>query len=150
MYFEKVLKGVKDLTPAAAAVMVEEEGIECVWRREEMFISTTAGGLQRFSSTGLNICFPAFLTALQFATANFTTRGFVFYAYYHQYLPYHREGEIIAKVVIPAPQIERAEEFDGTAALRDLRTGKMPSPVQTIHNGNYAAPDTYSNIREIF
>jgi len=89
------------------------------------------------------------MTALQFATANFTTRGFVFYGCYHRYLPYHREGEIIAKIVIPPRQMETAEEYDGAAALRDLRTGRMPMPLQTIRNFNYAAPDKYSNIREI-
>ena len=112
------------------------------------------------------------MTALQFATANFTTRGFIFYAYlitlgkkaipliqfaeevreltsHHYNLPYNREGEILAKITIPAPQIEKAEEYDGATALRQLRTGKLPSPLQTIHNGNYAAPDKYFNIRQI-
>jgi len=219
MYFQKVLKGIKDLSPDAAAGMIREDGIRCnAWRRaggmsasdisvqltdnnilshlnhygdplpathaqssstERLtygnitpFISTTAGALQRFSSPGLNICFPAFMTALQFATANFTTRGFIFYAYlitlgkkaiplvqiseevrelqlYHHYLPYHREGEIVAKIVIPSPQIEKAEEYDGPAAIRDLRTGKVPAPLQTIPNSGYAAPDIYCNIREI-
>jgi hypothetical protein len=219
MYFQKVLKGIKDLSPQDATAMVKDEGIRCNWWRREgsisasdiseqltdnnvlchlnhyndplpathaqysasekltygditSFISTTAGAVQRFSSAGLNICFPAFMTALQFATANFTTRGFIFYAYlitlgknaiplmqfaeevrelqlYHHYLPYHREGEIVAKIVIPSPQIQKAEEYDGPAAIRDLRMGKLPTPLQTIHNVSYAAPDKYSNIREI-
>jgi len=220
MYFQKVLKGIKDLSPETAAGIVKEDGIHCnAWRRagsiptaeisaqltdnnilchlnhyndplpvthpqfsptEKLsygditpFISTTAGAVQRFSTPGLNICFPAFMTALQFATANFTTRGFLFYAYvitlgkkavplvqfaeevpqlqlYHQYLPHYREGEIVAKIVIPSPQIEKAEEYDGAVAIRDLRTGKLPVPLQTIRNSSYAAPDIYFNIREIF
>lgn len=219
MYFQKVLKGIKQLSPDTAAAMVTDDGIRCnAWRRtggisaaeisaqltdnnilchlnhyndplpaahpqfspgEKLsygditpFISTTAGAIQRFSSPGLNICFPAFMTALQFATANFTTRGFIFYAYvitlgkkavplvqfaeevrqlqlYHHYLPYNREGEIVAKIVIPSAQIEKAEEYDGAAAIRELRTGKLPAPLQTIPNNGYAAPDTYINIREI-
>lgn len=220
MYFQKVLKGIKHLSPDTAAGMVTDEGIHCnAWHRagsisaaeistqltdnnilchlnhyndplpathpqfspaEKLsygditpFISTTAGAVQRFPSPGLNICFPAFMTALQFATANFTTRGFIFYAYlitlgkkaiplvqvaeevphlqlYHHYLSYHREGEIVAKIVIPSPQIEKAEEYDGADAIRDLRTGKLPVPLQTIRNSSYAAPDIYFNIREIF
>jgi len=219
MYFQKVLKGIKDLTHAEVSVMVNADGIHCNWWRREgtispgeisdqltdsnmlthlnqyddplpaahphysptekltygditPFISTTAGAVQRFSLAGLNICFPAFMTALQFATANFTTTGYIFYAYlltlgkkaiplmqfseevrelhiYRHFLPYHREGEIVAKIVIPSPQIERAEEYDGPSALAALCTGKFPSPVLTLRNGSYAAPDKYSNIREI-
>ena len=218
MYFQKVLKGIKELSRADAAVMVMDEGIHCNWSRREgsistseisekltdgnilchlnqygdplppshphfsrtekltygditPFISTTAGAVQRFSAPGLNICFPAFMTALQFATANFTTSGYIFYVYlltlgkkaiplmqfaeqvrelqfYSQYLPYHREGEIVAKIAIPSPQIEKAEEYHGPNALRELRTGKFPTPTHTILNSNYAAPDKYSNIRE--
>jgi len=219
MYFQKVLKGIKGLSPQDATAMVKDKGIHCNWWRRQgsisaadisgqltennvlchldhyndplpathaqysasekltygdisPFISATAGAVQRFSSPGFNICFPAYMTALQFATANFTTRGFIFYAYlitlgkkaiplvqfaeevrelqlYHHYVPYHREGEIVAKVVIPSAQIQKAEEVDGPAAIRDLRSGKLPTPLQTIHNVSYAAPDKYSNIREI-
>src|SRR5882757_2592495 len=112
MYFQKVLKGIKDLPSDKAAGMVTNAGIHCNWWRREghvsasdistlltennvlchlnqyndplpathaqfspnekltygditPFISTTAGAVQRLSSAGLNICFPAFMTALQ-------------------------------------------------------------------------------------
>ena len=219
MYFQKVLKGIKGLSPGEATVMVGEDGIHCNWWRREgtvspgeirdqltdsnvlyhlnhyddplpvshphysptekltygditPFISTTAGTVQRFASPGFNICFPAFMTALQFATANFTEKGYIFYAWlitlgkkalplmqfaeevrelqsHRQLVPYHHDGEIVAKIVIPSPQIERAEQYDGPEALAALLTGRFPTPVATIRNGHYAPPDTYSNIREI-
>jgi len=165
MYFQKVLKGINGLSRADVAVMVKADGIRCDWRRDEVFI-------EPFSAPGLTICIPAFMTALQFATANFTTNGFIFHAwiltfgkpsvppkpfaeevresrFYSQYLPYHREGEVIAKIVLPSTQIEKAGEYSGPLALKDLRTGKLPQPVHTIGNPNYAAPDKYSNSLEI-
>jgi len=144
MYFQKVMQGLKDLSRADAAVMVQDEGIQWNWHRDHVF-------LQPISTQGFTICIPPFMTALQYATANFTTSGFVFYAFIlnTQYLPYRRDGELIAKLVIPPSHIEKAEEYNGSKVLKDLRTGKFPKPVQTILNASYAAPDKYSNTREI-
>lgn len=137
------------------------------------FISTTAGAVQRDASQSLNIFFDPFFTALKFATRNLTTQGFVFYAYvftlgkkavplsgfaeevrelniYRDYLPYHHEGEIAAKINIPSIQIEKAEEYDGKDVLESLKKGNYPVPIRTIDNkGHYEAPDRYSNIREV-
>jgi hypothetical protein len=137
------------------------------------FISTTAGAIQRDAFLRRNFLFHPFITALRFATNNFTSSGFIFYAYvitigkksivfeqfseevrelhiYQQYLPFHHEGEIVAKISIPSTQIEKAEEYDGIAALADLRQRKKPAPIgKVINNPHYAKPDNYSNIREI-
>jgi hypothetical protein len=137
------------------------------------FISTTAGAIQRDAFHHRNILFPPFLTALRFATNNFTTQGFLFYAYvitlgkqavaleqfaeevrelhiYTQYLPYHHEGEIVAKIIIPSVQIERAEEYDGPSALTELKAGRKPSPLNgLITNPDYANPAPFANIREL-
>lgn len=137
------------------------------------FISTTAGAVQRDKFRQRNIIFPPFLTALRFATNNFRTSGFIFYAYictlgkqsipfeglgeevrelhiYQQYLPFHHEGEITAKILIPSSQIEQAVEYDGPVALQELRKKQMPSPIgKPILNLAYAKPEAYSNIREL-
>jgi hypothetical protein len=137
------------------------------------FISTTAGAVQRDKFVQRNIIFPPFLTALRFATNNFRTSGFIFYAYlctlgkqaipfqqlaeevrelhiYQQYLPFHHEGEITAKIIIPSAQIEKAIEYDGPAALQELRKKKTPSPIgKPILNSAYAKPESYANIREL-
>jgi hypothetical protein len=137
------------------------------------FISTTAGAIQRDKFAQRNIIFPPFMTALRFATNNFKTSGFIFYAYlctlgkqgipfehiseevrelhiYQQYLPFHDEGEVTAKIIIPSVQIEKAIEYDGLAALEELRRNKTPSPVgDPILNPAYANPESYANIREL-
>lgn len=132
------------------------------------YISTTAGSVMRTASR--NIIFPAFMIALQFATDNFRTSGYIFYAYlitlgkkavplwqfseevrdiliYQKFLPYYQEGEIVAKIYIPSTQIEKAEKYHGPQALIDLKAGRMPTPTY-IHNKNFITPDEYCNIRE--
>jgi len=137
------------------------------------FISTTAGAVQRQASAGRNIRFPAFMTALRFATGNFKTTGHIFYAYlitlgkkaiplsqfseearelhiYRSFLPYHGEGEIVAKIHIPAIQIEKVEEYDGPAVRNALKQHRMPVPTNKTKNLIYTPPEKYSNIREYF
>lgn len=136
------------------------------------FISTTAGAIQRDGYRRTNILFDPFLTALRFATNIYKDEGWIFYAYlvtlgkpsvplqsfseevrelhvYQQFLPYHHEGEITAKVCIPAVCIQKAELYDGNASKSELIAGRKPAPVYTIDNPYYTAPDNYSNIREL-
>lgn len=136
------------------------------------FISTTAGAIQQDHLHKKNICFDPFLTALRFATGNFRYRGYVFYAYlftigkiaiemeqfseevrelhiYKDYLPYHRQGEVMAKIIIPTVQIEKAVGYDGPTAKRDIIKGRIPTPLNTIINSNYQQPEKLSNIREV-
>ncbi|SFF07174.1 hypothetical protein SAMN05518672_11565 [Chitinophaga sp. CF118] len=136
------------------------------------FISTTAGAVQRDDFYKTNIIFPAFITSLRFATDNFKSEGYIFYAYlitiqkksvelvqfseevrelhiYQKYLPYHHEGEIVAKINIPAVQIEKAEKYDGPAVLKELKQFKRPSAIKTLINSNYADPLAYTNIKEL-
>jgi len=136
------------------------------------FISTSAGAIQRDAFNKRNIIFPPFMTALRFATRKYKANGFIFYGYlitigkksvelqqfseevrelhiYKQFLPYHDEGEIVAKITIPAVQLEFAEEYNGSDALDDLRHGLKPRPVSTIVNPGYASPENYKNISEL-
>lgn len=135
------------------------------------FISTSAGAVQRNIKS--NVVFPSFLTSLKFATKNFKTSGYIFYSYvmtlgkqsiplqgfseevrelhiYKDFMPYHHQGEITAKICIPSVNIEKAEKYDGPVALKELRANNLPSPVLTINNHNYQNPELYSNIRECF
>jgi hypothetical protein len=134
------------------------------------FISVTAGSVERDVFFQRNLVFDPFLTALQFATQDFTTTGHIFYAYvftlgkpsieleefseevrelniYRNFLPYHHEGEITAKILIRAPQLERWEAYDGPAALTDLSLGRVPAPSSSSANTRYQPPERYCNIR---
>jgi hypothetical protein len=134
------------------------------------FISTTAGTVERDYFYARNLVFPAWLTALRFATDQFTQTGYVFYAYsfvlgkqsiplmqfseevrdlhiYTQYLPYHPEGEIVAKIYIPAVSIEKVEEYDPIAAQTAFKGNNLPSPTWTYNNPAYVPPEPFSNLR---
>ena len=134
------------------------------------FISVTAGAVERDEFLRRNIVFYPLITALQFATHNFTATGHVFYSYvftlgrqsidlcefaeevrelniYKNFLPFHREGEITAKIQIRGPQIEKWEEYDGPAAFRAWSIGATPQPVFARVNSIYAPPEKYCNIR---
>jgi hypothetical protein len=134
------------------------------------FISVTAGSVERQEFLQRNIVFDPFITALRFATRDFSTIGCIFFAYvftlgrqsielcafaeevrelniYRNYLPFHREGEITAKIEIRGPQIEKWERYDGPATLVALQSGNMAQPVSTGLNPLYCPPEQYCNIR---
>lgn len=134
------------------------------------FISVTAGTVERYAFAQVNIVFDPFITALQFATRDFTATGHIFYAYvftlgrqslalaefaeevreliiYKHFLPFHEEGEITAKIAIRGPQIERWEEYDGAAVRSWWQGGGTLRPSFEQINPMYARPDDYCNIR---
>jgi hypothetical protein len=107
---------------------------------------------------------------MRFATLDFTSVGHIFYAYlftlgrqsiplaefseevrelniYKDFLPFHDEGEITAKIAIRGPQIERWERYDGPAALVALSKGIAARPVFARTNTIYLKPEEYCNIR---
>jgi hypothetical protein len=134
------------------------------------FISVTAGVVERQAFLRRNIVFDPFLTALRFATQDFITTGHIFYGYvftlgkqsielqqfaeevrelniYKNFLPFHPEGEITAKIEIRSAQIEKWEEYDGPQALQDFKAGSLPQSAFSRTNPNYASPEQYCNIR---
>jgi hypothetical protein len=140
------------------------------FRENTPFISATAGTVERREFMRRNIVFDPFITAMQFATQDFSTTGHIFSAYvftlgrqsidlcefaeevrelniYTSYLPYHAEGEVTAKIVIRGPQIEKWDEYNGPLALLALQEGNIPQPNMTRFNPIYASPDRYCNIR---
>jgi hypothetical protein len=140
------------------------------FREHTPFISVTAGVVERDAFARRNLVFDPFMTALRFATADFTATGYIFHAYvftlgrqslelaefaeevrelniYQHFLPFHPEGEITAKIEIRGPCIERWEEYDGPRAHAELRTGALPTPSHAEINPLYASPDLFCNIR---
>jgi hypothetical protein len=134
------------------------------------YISVTAGVVERYVFLQRNVVFDPLITALRFATSDFTTTGHVFCAYvftlgresidlcqfaeevrelniYKNFMPFHAEGEITAKIEIRGPQIEMWEEYDGPQALAAIRAGSFPAPSFTRWNPIYAPPEEYCNIR---
>src|SRR5688572_4352336 len=134
------------------------------------FISVTAGVVERYVFLQRNVVFDPLITALRFATSDFTATGHVFNGYvftlgresialyqfaeevrelniYKDFMPFHPEGEITAKIEIRAPQIEKWDEYDGPQALAEIRAGNIPTPVFTRWNHIYAPPEEYCNIR---
>jgi hypothetical protein len=137
------------------------------------FISTTAGTVVPDAIYRRNILFASWWTALYFATeCRKRDDGYLYYCYvfilgkkavehrsfseelrelnvYTNYSPYHPEGEITAKIIIPSVQIERLEHWSFRKVLEDLRNGRQPEPLEPpTLNTRYARPEEISNIRE--
>jgi hypothetical protein len=134
------------------------------------FVSTTAGAVERDALLARNIIHPPLLTALRFATDNFTQDGYVFHGYvytlgkksldleefaeevrelhiYTAHLPYQPEGEIVAKIHIPAVRLEKLEKYCAQDVFTQLAGGLAPTPVWTHRNPLFRPPERYSNVR---
>jgi hypothetical protein len=140
-------------------------------RRTTPFISTTAGTVERDAARARNVFFPPMYTALRFATRNFTEDGYVLYAYlyllgrksleleefaeevrdvntYTAFYAWHPEGEIVAKVHIPARRIEKIDRYSNTGLEASLDRGVLPEPVETFKGADmYRDPLRYANVR---
>ncbi|WP_027379097.1 hypothetical protein [Chryseobacterium daeguense] len=136
------------------------------------FISTTAGAITRDSYNKRNITFPPFITALNFATKNSKSDGYIFYAYlmtvgkvavemeqfseeirnlyvYTDFQPYYHQGEITAKILIPSVQIEKVEGYKGSDVKVAHAAGTIPTPSFVYINPSYQRPENLSNIQEV-
>jgi hypothetical protein len=135
------------------------------FRENTPFISVTAGAVERDEFSRRNIVFDPLITALRFATRDFAEIGHIFYVYvftlgrqsieicefaeevrelnvYKNFLPFHPEGEITAKIEICGPRIEKWEEYDGRAALADLQAGNPARPTFTQTNPPMNRPNS--------
>jgi hypothetical protein len=136
------------------------------------FISTTAGTVERDTALQTNLLTSAWEIALRFATDFWKTDGYLFYCYlliigkravgheafaeelrelsvYTAYSPYQPEGEMLAKVIIPPAQIEKAEFWTRQAAFAASRNGTLPKATQTLPNPLFLPPSEYSNVRNL-
>lgn len=136
------------------------------------FISTTAGTVEQDTAMKTHHYFPAWYEALRFATDFGKTDGYLFYGYvfvlgkksvalrqfaeelrelniYTGFSPFHPEGEITAKIIIPTAQIERCEFYELQDVNRALRNGRRPTPnLEDVRsNPAYQSPEKYVNIR---
>jgi hypothetical protein len=137
------------------------------------FISTTAGSVERDTANDTNTLNPAWMEAVDFATANFTVDGYVFYCFlwivgkrtvehqalseelrelniYTGFSPYQPEGEIAAKILIPPAQVQRAEFWSAADAYDAVQRGVMPAcdPSMTLINSLFIDPSRYNNVRQ--
>jgi hypothetical protein len=134
------------------------------------FISTTAGTVERDTANRTNVLTPAWRTALYFATDRWLNDGWLFYCYlfligkhavaveafseelrelniYTGFSPFHVEGEITAKIVIPSAQIERADFWSLADAQNAAATGSLPAATRTRCNPHFVRPEDYNNLR---
>ena len=135
------------------------------FREETPFISLACGSVERDDIVEYNWIYSAVDTALMFATENWTRPGALFYLWvatshrpsvavqtvaepvrdlniYRRWSPHQPEGEVTAKVHIPANQIEKLEWWVPTNDGGELE--------DTIINRNYVEPEWLSDVRELF
>ena len=132
---------------------------------ETPFISVAAGCVERDLDAAENNIYSAVDVALEFATARLTRPGALFIGWlpvalnpaveirsvadairdlnvYHRWSSFQLEGEITAKVNIPANQIKTVEWWDPSFS-KDI-------PADTHQNLGYVAPTPILNHREYF
>lgn len=123
------------------------------------YISLTAGVIERDPQTRAAITRPAWATALDFATQGGSSEGYVFECWVQlpgnpapelpgfgeevrdlnlqpRFAWWHHEGEIAAKLVVPARQIRRVYKYTAALTLANMTP-----------NLDFVPPDRISNIR---
>lgn len=136
-----------------------------VYGNDTPFISLACGSVERDLLVQQNFIYSAIDTALLFATDDWSRPGALFYCWvptshhravalqavaepvrdlniYQRWSPYQLEGEITAKIHIPANQIEKAEWWDGNHS--------KTSPQHVWANPDFVDPAPLSNIRDLF
>lgn len=141
------------------------------------FISITSGTSEQSTTSREEraYVFSAFDIASWFATDSYTQSGWIFYGYVftmgkasipytefaeevrdlHSYpdgYSFHGEGELVAKLVIPPPRLERCEFYRGPELRHALVEGRRPTLKDSDiiwNNINYVDPMNYVNIRGV-
>lgn len=137
--------------------------------RDTPFISLAAGATERDKFLRTNHLYPAEQTAVAFATNNGQHDGYVFFLWvvvginaaveaehvaeeirnlsvYRRWSPFQLEGEVTAKIHIPAIQIQRVDKWEG-------RSGVVQPADRTLWphvNPDFREPDLLANIRELY
>ncbi len=159
------------ITPAEVAAVLSEHNLDRHlhdydnFGYKSPFISLASGCIERDVLLGANFMYSAKDTALDFATGAFEHPGTLFYGWvmvglnpavelsavaesvrdlnvHHRWSPYQLEGEITAKIHIPANQIERIEWWDPAS--------DPSSPTDVYQNPGYASAAPVTNMREYF
>jgi hypothetical protein len=123
------------------------------------YISLSAGCVERDKYLATNVSHPALATALDFATDWGRTEGYVFWCWvplslnpaptvecvaeevrelntYMRYSAYQTEGEVSAKIHVPANQIQACVKYDAGLSV-----------VASWTNASFDAPEALANIR---
>lgn len=129
------------------------------------FISLASGCVERDPALANNFVYSAVDTALEFATNAWANPGALYYCWvsvalnpaveiqgvaeavrdlnvYHRWSRYQLEGEITAKILIPANQISKVEWWNGSHSMSD--------PQDTFLNPSFIDPKVVTNVREFF
>ena len=125
------------------------------------YISLSAGCVELDPGSATTTVYHARETALDFATQSGTCNGFVFRLWvlvspkpgpelpgfaeevrelnlFQQFAVFHWEGEVAAKLFVPARQIEWVEKYDSNLNLMSRRS-----------NADFVAPERISNVLEV-
>lgn len=125
------------------------------------FISLTSGCVSRDQYLRTNTVLPARNTAVEFATDGGLDEGYVFYCWllvglnpapevegvaeevrelntYRNYSAYQTEGEVTAKVIVPANQIEGFEKVDASGGR-----------INWTANPDFTPPSRVTNFRDL-
>ena len=125
------------------------------------FISLSSGCVSRDHYLRTNVVLPARTTAVEFATDGGFGDGHIFYCWllvglnpapevegvakevrelstYRSYSAYQTEGEVTAKVIVPANQIEGFEKVDATGAH-----------LSWTANPDFTPPSRVANLRDL-
>jgi hypothetical protein len=159
------------ISPAMIATVLTDHNLDRhlhdydAYRYDTPFISLACGSVERDALVKSNFVYSAVDTALMFATEDWMRPGALFFCWvptsqnravaistvsepvrdlniYQRWSPFQLEGEITAKVNIPANQIEKVEWWDGTYSKK--------SPKFMWPNSDYVDPEPLSNIRNLF
>jgi hypothetical protein len=122
------------------------------------YLSLSAGCVELDPSTQTTTTYAARLTALDFATNGGSGPGYIFYLWvlvspkpapelpgfgeevrelniFRQFTTFHHEGEIAAKLFVPARQIQKVEKYGSDITLQ-----------WTEWNSNFVPPERVSNV----
>lgn len=161
----------QSITPPMVADVLTDHNLDRhlhdydAYRDDTPFISLACGSVERDTLVRNNFIYSAVDTALMFATEDWTRPGALFYCWvptshnravalsavaepvrdlniYQRWSPFQLEGEITAKVSIPANQIEKVEWWDGAFSTKD--------PKFIWDNPDHIKPTPLSNIRDLF
>lgn len=159
-----------EITPPEIQAVLTEHNLDRhlhdydVFGPDTPFISLAAGTVLTDPAAMTNLVYDAVDTALFFATDNWARPGALFFCWtvvgfhpavpfefisepvrdlliHRSWSPYHDEGEITAKVHIPAQRVERVEWWDGSK--------NKAAPVLRWDNPSYRTPDPLLNERKL-
>jgi hypothetical protein len=164
-------KGSQPITPPEIQDVLTEQHLDRHlhdydrYGHETPFISLAAGSVERDTMLKTNTVHSAIDTALWFATKGWTQPGALFYGWtvaslnpavpistvaesvrdlniYQQWSRFNLEGEVTAKIYIPANQIERVEWWDGAVSKH--------ARVDVADNDMFVNPEPILNVRKFF